>query len=1579
MKKKYFITSILIAFLSFISTNYNIIYSQDKDSDGIANSVDLDDDNDGILDTDEACSSIEIQWNHNDSGGQGQAVTYGTSPDASVFFTNANDLSFGSGIFENPDYPFTYIFSGADQATFVGAKNNNDYIQVAFTPNSNLFITEINFGYFTGDASHIEYNMGNHKLALEISTNATDFSTANVLIQDLQIGAMQAPNGYAFFQNAVNDYILLANTTYYVRVYFYDEQNTDPQNRIRFDDFYFNMNAGCDPDGDGLINSLDTDSDGDGCYDAIEAAGSFTISDLDAEGKLTGGVDANGVPAIANGGQANTIAVTDSLDTTACPPDADGDGVPDSADICSGFNDLADNDGDSIPDGCDLDDDNDGILDCDEKGLLNSEFQDIFSINGNAVQTAPNEVRLTQNLNNQSGQAFSFNTLSFYEDFNFSFEANLGTDDFGADGIAIVFHNDPAGSAVIGQNGQGMGAGGIANGIVLEIDTWDNGAGLNDIPNDHTSIWDSDNQAAGNISPAVDFGNLENGNWHLVNVSWNANTQTLIYTLNGVLAGSYTGDLINSYFGGSGYVYFGFTASTGGAVNNHSVRFTDFCNMPVFIDTDGDTLPNHLDTDGDGDGCYDALEGNGTFTPSDIDGSGALTGSVDANGVPTAANGGQANSPATTDSSNFTACDSDNDGIFNTSDICPGFNDLADNDGDSIPDGCDQDDDNDGIKDVDEYCQIANSFSGGNGGSTFNFSYTNAIYAVFDFDFVDNSIEVQINGTPVYTTGSSGTMEFQTSAYNSAIEGLFRFQDNTSPETIWLTNIQGLPRVRIIVDEAGNVQVLGTRNTNSTSLELMTPDQGFYNTISWVAGANNITIINPDDDNLDGFQGISYGYSACDTDNDSIPDYFDTDSDNDGCPDAIEGAASFTQSDLDADNSLGDTVDANGIPTIASGGQASSNAVRDNSDTSSCNSLPIANDDSLTVDQNSTAGITNQVDVSTNDIIGNDGGDGDDYALNTGATNGVVVEVTDGIFEYVPNFGFVGTDSFTYTLTDANGDVATAIVNITVNAVNDTPTAAADNLSVEEDSTAGATNQIDVSTNDNIGGDGGDGDDYSLTTPPTNGNVTEVSDGVFEYIPNANFNGNDSFTYTLTDANGDSTTAIVNVTVNATNDAPVATDDVATGSEDAPIVIDVLANDSDIDSTIDPASVSISSAPANGTVTIDPATGEVTYTPNADFNGNDSFEYTVCDDATPALCDTAIVNVTVNATNDTPVATDDNTATNEDIAVTINVLANDSDIDSTIDPASVSISSAPANGTVTIDPATGEVTYTPNADFNGNDSFEYTVCDDATPALCDTAIVNVTVNAVNDAPVATDDNAATNEDTAFTINVLANDSDIDSTIDPASVSISSAPANGTVTIDPATGEVTYTPNPDFNGNDSFEYTVCDDATPALCDTAIVNVTVNATNDAPVATDDNAATNEDIAVTINVLANDSDIDSTIDPASVSISSAPANGTVTIDPATGEVTYTPNPDFNGNDSFEYTVCDDATPALCDTAIVNVTVNATNDAPVAIDDNAATNEDTAVTINVLANDSDIDSTIDPASVSISSAPANGTVTID
>jgi hypothetical protein len=108
--------------------------------------------------------------------------------------------------------------------------------------------------------------------------------------------------------------------------------------------------------------------------------------------------------------------------------------------------------------------------------------------------------------------------------------------------------------------------------------------------------------------------------------------------------------------------------------------------------------------------------------------------------------------------------------------------------------------------------------------------------------------------------------------------------------------------------------------------------------------------------------------------------------------------------------------------------------------------------------------------------------------------------------------------------------------------VNDTPTAVDDTLTVEEDSVAGAANRVTVSINDDIGNDGGDSDNYSLLTNATNGAVTEVSDGVYEYIPNADFNGSDSFTYTLTDKDGDTDTAKVSITVNDVPDGPSAED-----------------------------------------------------------------------------------------------------------------------------------------------------------------------------------------------------------------------------------------------------------------------------------------------------------------------------------------------------------------------------------------------------------------------------------------------------
>ena len=424
----------------------------------------------------------------------------------------------------------------------------------------------------------------------------------------------------------------------------------------------------------------------------------------------------------------------------------------------------------------------------------------------------------------------------------------------------------------------------------------------------------------------------------------------------------------------------------------------------------------------------------------------------------------------------------------------------------------------------------------------------------------------------------------------------------------------------------------------------------------------------------------------------------------------------------------------------------------------------------------------------------------------------------------------------------------------------------------------------------------------------------------------------------------------------AANGPPVAEDDSFSSAEDTVVVIDVLANDTDLDGTIDPTSVAIVSDPTNGSLSVDAVTGLVTYTPNANYNGQDSFTYKVADND-GLISDAATVSLTVNAVNavnDGPVAEDDSFSTAEDTVVVIDVLANDTDLDGTIDPTSVAIVSDPTNGSLSVDAVTGLVTYTPNANYNGQDSFTYKVADND-GLISDAATVSLTVNAVNDGPVAEDDSFSTAEDTVVVIDVLANDTDLDGTIDPTSVAIVSDPTNGSLSVDAVTGLVTYTPNANYNGQDSFTYKVADNDG-LISDAATVSLTVNAVNavnDGPVAEDDSFSTAEDTVVVIDVLANDTDLDGTIDPTSVAIVSDPTNGSLSVDAVTGLVTYTPNANYNGQDSFTYKVADNDG-LISDAATVSLTVTPVNDATVfeAIgdatvdeDDLLAGNNDTAL----------------------------------
>ncbi|MEL7083191.1 MAG: Ig-like domain-containing protein [Cyanobacteria bacterium J06597_1] len=399
---------------------------------------------------------------------------------------------------------------------------------------------------------------------------------------------------------------------------------------------------------------------------------------------------------------------------------------------------------------------------------------------------------------------------------------------------------------------------------------------------------------------------------------------------------------------------------------------------------------------------------------------------------------------------------------------------------------------------------------------------------------------------------------------------------------------------------------------------------------------------------------------------------------------------------------------------------------------SAVNVDPVANDDRFSTDEETPVN-GNVLEGLGADLDGSPDGDVLSVINQTNPSNGSVTLDANGDFTYTPDAGFVGTDSFRYTVSDGNGGSDTAVVTIVVSPPNTLPDAVDDAASTDEDAA--------VSGNVLDGSNGGldtdlDGDTLAVieNTDPANGSVTLGSEGSFTYTPNPDFNGTDSFTYTVSDGNGGTDSATVTITVGATNDNPDAVDDVTSTDEDTAVTGNVLDGtngglDTDLDG--DTLTVVSNTNPTNGTVTIN-ATGEFTYTPNADFNGTDSFTYTISDGNGT---DTATVSITVGATNDLPVAADDTTTTDEDVAVTGNVLDGSNggrDTDRDGDTLTVIANTVPSNGMVTVE-ANGEFTYTPDANFNGSDSFTYTVSDGN--GGTDTATVSVTVNPTSNSAI----------------------------------------------------------------------------------------------------------------------------------------------------------------------------------------------------------------------------------------------------
>ncbi|MUT64597.1 S-layer homology domain-containing protein [Paenibacillus sp. NEAU-GSW1] len=607
------------------------------------------------------------------------------------------------------------------------------------------------------------------------------------------------------------------------------------------------------------------------------------------------------------------------------------------------------------------------------------------------------------------------------------------------------------------------------------------------------------------------------------------------------------------------------------------------------------------------------------------------------------------------------------------------------------------------------------------------------------------------------------------------------------------------------------------------------------------------------------------------------------------------------------------------------------------------NNAPTASNSSLTVTEDVAKTATLSASDADSDPL--------EYSIVDQPSKGTVAitNTATGDFSYTPDLNETGNDSFTFQAYDGAAYSTKKTVSVTINPVNDAPVASNGSLSVTEDVAANG----DLSATDIDSGTL----TYSIVALPAKGTIafTNAATGEYTYTPNANATGNDTFTFKVRDDNSvDSNIATVSVTINNVNDAPAATDGVLAVTEDTAATGTLVASDADGN----PLTYWVDAQGAKGTVVINSSTGEYTYTPNLNATGLDSFKLKAYDNQ--YYSNAATISVTISSEADAPAASNGTLIVAEDSSANAGAL---SATDAENDALTYSIVDSPAKGSVVItNTATGAYTYTPNANATGNDTFTFRAKDAA--LFSNTATVTVTINNVNDPPVANGGTLAVTEDTAA--NGILTSSDIDEG-ETQTYSVIDQGGKGTVSITNAsTGAYTYTPNADATGTDTFTFQVNDGE--ANSNIATINITINGENDAPVANPGTLSVTEDTAKTGRLSAADSEGDDL----TYSIVGLPGKGTVTLDDSsTGDFTYTPSPNATGSDSFTFKASDIG---LLDSGIVtiSVTIAAVNDAPVAIAGTLAVTEDTSNSGILEASDVDGDS----LKISIEAQGDKGTV---
>ncbi len=453
----------------------------------------------------------------------------------------------------------------------------------------------------------------------------------------------------------------------------------------------------------------------------------------------------------------------------------------------------------------------------------------------------------------------------------------------------------------------------------------------------------------------------------------------------------------------------------------------------------------------------------------------------------------------------------------------------------------------------------------------------------------------------------------------------------------------------------------------------------------------------------------------------------------------------------------------------------------------------VANPDRYELDEDTTLTLTPGDGVLSNDAV--ESLSDVELSVMSGTTKGVLELDQDGAITYTPNANYSGEDSFIYEVVSAGSQVAKAIVTLTVHPVNDAPTASSENFSMDED-TSLVVPESEGLLKDSMDIEG-DALTISNVASAQHGLLAVAANGGIEYTPSPNFFGTETIGYSVTDANGASTPLTLTIEVRPVDDAPVGVGDSYQVDEDTTTFFDsqngVAANDMDADG--DSLTVSIEFTTPQGELQLF-EDGSFSYTPPADFDGAESFAYTVSDGSLSSA--PVIVTIQMLGANDAPIALGDFYDAVEDaslvVSASLGVLANDFDVDG--DALVVSLVDVPLNGNVSLAP-NGGFSYIPNENFFGIDTFSYVSSDGVFDS--ETVTVTVSVAGLNDRPISVASTTTTKFGRSVSDVVDIYDPDADELIH----SIVSSPANGAVVLDPDTGSYTYTPDTDFLGYDTF--------------------------------------------------------------------------------------------------------------------------------------------------------------------------------